>query len=171
MPAISTRLYSLSQVGGQCVMVLEEVDGPRLLPIWIGLYEGGAIGMALSGQQFPRPLTHDLFMVVLQQIGSQMKHVLITELKDSTFYAEIALTSGNRDVVIDARPSDSVALAVRANCPILVNDEVFKSCPELLKPISEDEVNDFKKKLDTMTPEDFFKDLKRKEGDEPEEGK
>jgi uncharacterized protein len=168
MAAIPTRLYSLSQVGGQCVMVLEEIDGPRLLPIWIGLYEGGAIGMALSGQQFPRPLTHDLFMVVIQQLTAKLKHVMITELKDSTFFAEIALQNGAKEIVIDARPSDSVALAVRANCPILVNDGVFKACPELLKPISEDEVNDFKKKLDTMTPEDFFKDLKKKPGESEE---
>jgi bifunctional DNase/RNase len=165
--AIATRLYSLSQVGGQCVMVLEEIDGPRLLPIWIGLYEGGAIGMALSGQQFPRPLTHDLFMVVVQQLGAKVKQVTITELKDSTFFAEISLLNGSKEHVIDARPSDSVALAVRANCPILVNDQVFKACPELLKPITEEEVADFKKKIDTMTPEDFFKDLKRK--DEPPE--
>lgn len=164
MAAVPTRLYSLSQVGGQCVMVLEEIDGPRLLPIWIGLYEGGAIGMALSGQQFPRPLTHDLFMVVINQLGAKVKHVVITELKESTFYAEVALQNGNKEMVIDARPSDSVALAVRANCPILVSDSVFKACPELLKPITEDEVSDFKKKLDTMTPEDFFKDLKKKEG-------
>src|SRR5437588_3907076 len=99
---ISTRLYSLSQVGGQCVMVLEEVDGPRLLPIWIGLYEGGAIGMALSGQQFPRPLTHDLFMVVIQQLGGSVKSVTITELKDSTFYAEVRLMNGNKEIVIDS---------------------------------------------------------------------
>lgn len=166
--AVATRLYSLSQVGGQCVMVLEEVDGPRLLPIWIGLYEGGAIGMALSGQQFPRPLTHDLFMVVVQQLGAKVKSVTITELKDSTFYAEVCLLSNGKDIIIDARPSDSVALAVRANCPILVNDQVFKACPELLKPISEEEVSDFKKKLDKMTPEDFFKDLKKKDSP-PEE--
>src|SRR5579864_4296310 len=165
--AVATRLYSLSQVGGQCVMVLEEVDGPRLLPIWIGLYEGGAIGMALSGQQFPRPLTHDLFMIVIQQIGAKIKHIEITELKDSTFYAEIVFTAGDRDITIDARPSDSVALAVRANCPILVNEKVFKACPELLKPISEDELTDFKKKLEHMTPEDFFKDLKKKEESHP----
>jgi bifunctional DNase/RNase len=167
--AIATRLYSLSQVGGQCVMVLEEVDGPRLLPIWIGLYEGGAIGMALSGQQFPRPLTHDLFMVVIQQMGGRLKQVVITELKDSTFYAEVCLVNGNKEMVIDARPSDSVALAVRANCPIMVNEQVFKACPELLKPITEEEVTDFKKKLDTMTPEDFFKDLKKKEDSPPDE--
>lgn len=166
---VATRLYSLSQVGGQCVMVLEEIDGPRLLPIWIGLYEGGAIGMALSGQQFPRPLTHDLFMVILQQVDVKMKHVVITELKDSTFFAEICLIDGGKEIVIDARPSDSVALAVRANCPILVHDRVFKACPELLKPISEEEVTDFKRKLDTMTPEDFFKDLKIKKEKPPEE--
>lgn len=161
--SVSTRLYSLSQVGGQCVMVLEEIDGPRLLPIWIGLYEGGAIGMALSGQQFPRPLTHDLFMIVMQQLGASLKNIVITQLKDSTFFAEIVLKAGDREIVIDARPSDSVALAVRANCPILVTEAVFRACPELLKPISEEEVNDFKKKLDTMTPEDFFKDLKTKD--------
>ena len=167
--AVATRLYSLSQVGGQCVMVLEEIDGPRLLPIWIGLYEGGAIGMALSGQQFPRPLTHDLFMGVINQLEGQVKNVTITELKDSTFYAEITLAKNGKDILIDARPSDSVALAVRANCPILVSEQVFKACPELLKPISEEEVSDFRKKLDTMTPEDFFKDLKKKEEPPPEE--
>lgn len=164
---ISTRLYSLSQVGGQCVMVLEEIDGPRLLPIWIGLYEGGAIGMALSGQQFPRPLTHDLFMAVVQHLGGAVKHVTITELKDATFFAEICFQHTNNQVTIDARPSDSVALAVRANCPIYVSEAVFKACPELLKPISQEEVEDFRKKLDTMRPEDFFKDLKGKEPESP----
>ena len=166
---VKTRLYSLSQVGGQCVMVLEEIDGPRLLPVWIGLYEGGAIGMALSGQQFPRPLSHDLFMQIFQEMGGELKNVTITDLKDATFYAEILVGQKGKDIRVDARPSDSVALAVRANCPILVRDSVFKACPELLKPISEDEVQDFKKKLDHMTPEDFFKDLKKKEGD-PEPG-
>jgi bifunctional DNase/RNase len=144
-------------------MVLEEIDGPRLLPIWIGLYEGGAIGMALAGQQFPRPLTHDLFVNVVNELSGKIKHVVITELKDSTFFAEVCFVKDNQDIVIDARPSDSVALAVRVNCPILVNDQVFDACPELLKPISEDEVTDFKKKLEHMTPEDFFKDLKDKD--------
>lgn len=164
-----TRLYSLSQVGGQCVMVLEEMDGPRLLPIWIGLYEGGAIGMALAGQEFPRPLTHDLFVGVIDQFGGKVKSVTITELKDSTFFAEICFTRNGKDFTIDARPSDSVALAVRANCPIMVDEKVFTACPELLKPISEEEVDDFKKKLEHMTPEDFFRDLKKPEGEQPDE--
>ena len=160
--AILTRLYSLSQVGAQCVMVLEELSGPRLLPIWIGLYEGGAIGMALSGQQFPRPLTHDLFVTVVKQLTGTIKQVTITELKDSTFFAEIVLTGNGQDIRVDSRPSDAVAMAVRVNCPIFVNDQVFKACPELLKPISDEEVEEFKKKLDQMKPEDFFKDLKSK---------
>lgn len=161
------RIYSLAQVGGQCVLVLEETEGPRLLPIWIGLYEGGSIGMALAGQSFPRPLTHDLFLKMLETVKGEVKKILITSLKDSTFYAEIHFEQAGKAYVMDARPSDSIALAVRQKCPILVADEVFETCPELLKPISDEEVQDFKKKLDTMTPEDFFRDLKKKEeGDE-----
>src|ERR1041384_3391620 len=106
------RIYSLAQVGGQCVLVLEEMDGPRLLPIWIGLYEGGSIGMALAGQKFPRPLTHDLFLSMLEKLDTDVQKIIITELRDSTFYAEIHLQQGNRQFVMDARPSDSVALAV-----------------------------------------------------------
>ncbi len=161
-----TRIYSLANVGGQCVLVLEETEGPRLLPVWIGLYEGGSIGMALAGQKFPRPLTHDLFLEALERLGARLEKVVITELRDSTFFAEIHLKRDGDSLVVDARPSDSIALAVRRNSPIFVSDEVFEACPELLKPISDGEVADFKKKLDTMTPEDFFRDLKKKEGEE-----
>lgn len=157
------RIYSLAQVGGQCVLVLEEINGPRLLPIWIGLYEGGSIGMALAGQSFPRPLTHDLLLKVMSEMGGTLSKIVITELRDSTFFAEVHVKRADGMLVLDARPSDSLALAVRGPCPILVSEDVFTACPELLKPISEDEVSDFKKKLENMTPEDFFRDLKKKE--------
>ncbi len=154
------------------MLVLEEIDGPRLLPIWIGLYEGGSIGMALAGQKFPRPLTHDLFLLVMEKLGANVNKIVITELRDSTFFAEIHLQQDKKEFALDARPSDSVALAVRHHCPVYVNEEVFEACPELLKPISEDEVDQFKKKLKTMTPEDFFRDLKKKdEGGEKGEDK
>lgn len=164
------RIYSLAQVGGQCVLVLEETEGPRLLPIWIGLYEGGSIGMALAGQKFPRPLTHDLLLRMLEEMGAEVTQIAITELRDSTFYAEIHVAQGDRKLVMDARPSDSLAIAVRVRCPVYVSEEVFEACPELLKPITEDEVQDFKKKLESMTPEDFFRDLKKNktEGEEGE---
>lgn len=105
---------------------------------------------------------------MVKDLGGQIKQVTITELKDSTFFAEVRLMKDGQEIRIDARPSDSVALAVRVNCPIYVNDQVFEACPELLKPISEEEVDDFKKKLEHMTPEDFFKDLKKKDTDKPE---
>lgn len=146
-------------------MVLEEIDGPRLLPVWIGLYEGGAIGMALAGQQFPRPLTHDLVVNIVKELGAVIKNISITDLTDSTFYAQIVLEKDGKKIVIDARPSDAVAVAVRVQADIFVEERVFSACPELLKPISDEEVEDFKKKLDKMTPEDFFKDLKKKEGE------
>lgn len=159
------RIYSLAQVGGQCVLVLEETDGPRLLPIWVGLYEGGSIGMALAGQKFPRPLTHDLFLSMMEKLGAEVEKVVITALQESTFFAEIHCRCMKDRFVMDARPSDSVALAVRRRCPIYVAEEVFQACPELLKPISEREVNDFRKKLETMKPEDFFRDLGKPKGE------
>ena len=173
---MEARIYSLAQVGGQCVMVLEETDGPRLLPIWIGLYEGGSIGMALAGQKFPRPLTHDLLLSMVVQMGGEVRKIVITDLKDSTFFAEIHFAHNGQTIVMDARPSDSVAIAVRQHCPIFVDDKVFEACPELLKPISENEVEDFKKKLENMTPEDFFRDLRKHqkkegEGEEPPDEK
>lgn len=163
---LEVRIYSLSQVVGQCVIVMEELHGPRLLPIWIGLYEGGAIGMSLAGQKFPRPLTHDLFMLLAKELGASLEKVIITKLMDSTFYAELHFKYDGKNLVIDARPSDSIALAVRANCPMFIADEVFAACPEILKPISEEEVGDFKKKLQNMSPEDFFRDLQNKDKEE-----
>ena len=159
------RIYSLANVGGQAVLVLEEVNGPRLLPVWIGLYEGGSIGMALAGQKFPRPLTHDLMLDAIKKLGAKLEKIVITGLKDSTFFAEVHIKRDGESIVLDARPSDSIALAVRENAPLYVSEDVFAACPELLKPISGEEVEDFKKKLETMTPEDFFRDLKKKEGE------
>jgi bifunctional DNase/RNase len=126
--------------------------------------------MALSGQKFPRPLTHDLFLGMLETLGGEVKKILITALKDSTFFAEIHMEHGGKAHVLDARPSDSIALAVRQKCPIFVADQVFEACPELLKPISDEEVQDFKKKLEDMKPEDFFRDLKEKEKGEEGNG-
>jgi bifunctional DNase/RNase len=88
------RIYSLANVGGQAVLVLEEVNGPRLLPVWIGLYEGGSIGMALAGQKFPRPLTHDLMLEALKRLGAKLEKIVITGLKDSTFYADLYVKKG-----------------------------------------------------------------------------
>lgn len=111
---------------GSHVLLLRLPDSPKCLPIWIGMNEASAIAMALRGQEFERPLTHDLLMHVVGGLGAKLSRVLITSIEDNTFYARVFLTRGHDIVSIDARPSDSVALAVRAGCPILLSDELLE---------------------------------------------
>jgi bifunctional DNase/RNase len=151
----------------RCLVVISEVGGPRLVPIWIGIFEGGAIAAELTGQEPPRPMTHDLLTNIFKAMKITMERVVITDLRDNTYFAEIHLKNGAENAVIDARPSDALALAVRSHCPMFVSETVFKKCPELLAPISEDEVKKFKEELKNMKPEDFFRDLKK--GDKPED--
>jgi len=158
------KIFSLAQVVDRCIVVVEEVGGPRLVPIWIGIFEGGAIAAELTGQEPPRPMTHDLVTSIFKASHIAMEKVVITDLRDNTYFAEIHLRTNGAVQVIDARPSDALALAVRTHCPMYVSEVVFKKCPELLKPISEDEVKKFKEELKNMKPEDFFKDLKKGKG-------
>ena len=154
------RVYSVVLIPqlGQYLITLEEIDGIRLIPIWVGPAEGMAIGAKLEGQQFPRPLTHDLMANILNNMNVKTKKVTVTELKNSTFYAIITFSHNNKKIEMDSRPSDAIALAVRTNSPIFVDDAVFKKCPVIQKPISEKEIEDFKKQLKSLKPEDFFKE-------------
>jgi uncharacterized protein len=162
------KIFSLAQVVDRCIVVIEELGGPRLVPIWIGIFEGQAIAAELTGQEPPRPMTHDLINNMLKSSHVTMEKVVITDLRDNTYFAEIHLRSNGHVVVVDSRPSDALALAVRTHCAMFVSETVFTKCPELLKPISEDEVKNFKEELKNMKPEDFFKDLKKSKGsDEP----
>jgi len=163
------KIFSLAQVVDRCIVVVEEVGGPRLVPIWIGIFEGGAIAAELTGQEPPRPMTHDLMTNIFKSTHISMEKVVITDLRDNTYFAEIHLRNNGSTQVIDARPSDALALAVRTRCPMFVSEAVFKKCPELLKPITEDEVKKFKEELKNMKPEDFFKDLKKSKGSSEEE--
>ena len=155
------KIFSLAQVVDRCIVVVEEVGGPRLVPIWIGIFEGGAIAAELTGQEPPRPMTHDLMSAMLKAAQVNVEKIVITDLHDNTYFAEIHLRTNGSSTVIDSRPSDALALAVRARCPMFVSEAVFKKCPELLKPITDDEVKSFKEELKNMKPEDFFKDLKK----------
>jgi hypothetical protein len=164
------KIFSLAQVVDRCIVVVEEVGGPRLVPIWIGIFEGGAIAAELTGQEPPRPMTHDLMSAILKAAHINVEKVIITDLQDNTYFAEIHLRTNGSTTVIDSRPSDALALAVRARCPMFVSEAVFQKCPELLKPITDDEVKSFKEELKNMKPEDFFKDLKKGKGPGAKEG-
>lgn len=110
------------------LIVLKEKNGSRVLPIVIGLAEASAIKLKISGFNPPRPLTHDLFYSAIENLNAAVERIIIDKLEDSTFHAKLVLkTSSGENKVIDARPSDSIALAVRARAPIFVEDEVLKN--------------------------------------------
>lgn len=163
------KIFSLAQVVDRCIVVVEEVGGPRLVPIWIGMFEGSAIAAELTGQEPPRPMTHDLITNIFKNLHIALEKVIITDLRDNTYFAELHLRLNGNTQILDSRPSDALALAVRSRCPMFVSEAVFKKCPELLKPISEDEVKKFKEELKNMEPEDFFRDLKKGKGRGTEE--
>jgi len=167
-PLKEAKIFSLVLIPllGQYVVTLEEVGGQRLIPIWIGVNEGNAIGLKLQGEQLPRPMTHDLISTMLTTLGVTVDRVVVTDLKDGTYYAVILLVAGSRRYEIDARPSDAMALAVRNSTPIYVDEKVLKKCPIIMKPISEEEVERFKQNLQNLKPEDFFKGLEEKPPDE-----
>jgi bifunctional DNase/RNase len=136
------------------VVILQEVGGDRQLPIWIGHTEAGAIAMALAGRKFERPLTHDLLKLVVEGFHSTLERVVVTEVRDNTFFAKILLERENELVTIDARPSDSIALALRTHSPIYVAEDLFSKKP-VLDLDSKDEAQRLRDFLEGMDPEDF----------------
>jgi len=149
---------SFDMVGKQPIVLLKAVDTNKFLPIWIGHPEAAAILMKLQGATTPRPMTHDLVFEMLGELEVNCARVSVTELRDNTFYATITLTIGGRDVDIDSRPSDALALAVRAGAPIFAAEDVMaESAIEFEHEVEdqEDVVNKFKEFLDDVTPEDF----------------
>jgi bifunctional DNase/RNase len=107
------------------VVVLRETESRRYLPIWIGAFEADAIALALQGHEPQRPMTHDLLKTVFGELGAAISHILINDIHDSTFYARIVVEQGSHTIEIDARPSDAIALAVRTDVPIFVEQHVL----------------------------------------------
>ncbi len=120
----SIRVSLMSQ---HRVVVLKDVDTDRYLPIWIGPFEADAITIQLQGVQVARPLTHDLLKSIIDEMGATISHVMVSELKNDTFYARIVMDINGQSMEIDARPSDAIALAVRANAPLFVAEEVMSA--------------------------------------------
>jgi uncharacterized protein len=109
------------------IVILKEVNGEAMLPIWVGAFEANAIAVEIEKLATQRPMTHDLLKNIVWELGASVKRVVITDLIDSTFFAVIEMTRNGEVLVIDSRPSDAIALALRVDCPIYVKDEVIKS--------------------------------------------
>ena len=163
MKALEVLGVRVELPASQPVVLLKEVDGTRYLPIWIGAVEASAIAFQQQGVTSARPLTHDLLRDVIDALGSPLQAVRITEIRDEVFYAELVFAGG---VVVSARPSDAIALALRADTPIYaaesvldeagvpVPDDIGAHVPEASGD-AEGEVEAFREFLDTISPEDF----------------
>ena len=145
------------------VVILQEHEGERVLPIWIGPAEANAIAMELAGMKFSRPLTHDLLKQVIVGLGADLRKVIITQVKDNTYYAELHIYRGDAVIQIDARPSDSIAVALRLKAPIFTSEELLDvtsidmgdQTPEQgPQPLDPDQLKSYLQGLD---PEDFGK--------------
>jgi bifunctional DNase/RNase len=142
----------------QPIVLLKSEESERYLPIWIGSPEAAAILVKLQNAEFPRPMTHDLLTNVLGSLSAKLDRVLVTELKDNTFYAVLRLTAEGRQIDIDSRPSDAIALAVRTEAPIFASHELLESNGIELdrEPDQIDDVmTEFRDFLDQVSPEDF----------------
>ena len=149
---------SFDMVGKQPIVLLKTTEGNKFLPIWIGHPEAAAILMKLQGANTPRPMTHDLFTDMLEKLEARVTRIAVTELQDNTFYALITLAINGSEIEIDSRPSDAIALAVRSGAPIFAADAVIEeSGIEFEHEVENEEevVEEFKRFLDEVKPEDF----------------
>ena len=166
---------SFDLVGKQPIVLLKTADGNKFLPIWIGHPEAAAILMKLQSQAPPRPMTHDLLSDMLEQLGAQIIRITVTELRENTFYAQITLQQDGGEIEIDSRPSDAIALAIRAEAPIFAADRVIEESAiefegeEIDQDRLDEEVAKFRNFLDEVTPEDFAVEDEDEEGIEEEE--
>jgi len=160
---VEMTIYGVSfdLVGKQPIVLLKTAEGNKFLPIWIGHPEAAAILMKLQSASTPRPMTHDLVTDMLDQLGAQVVRITVTELRENTFYAQITVQQDGSEVDIDSRPSDAIALAIRADAPIFAADDVIEESAiefegdEINQEDLEKEVSKFKQFLDHVSPDEF----------------
>ena len=144
--------------GNQPIVLLKESEGERYLPIWIGTSEATAIAFALQGVVTARPMTHDLMKIILDELAVNVSRILITELREGTFYATIEMgRNGSAPLEISSRPSDAIALAVRLGVPIFAHEDVLGEASIVIREDEEqeEEVEKFREFLENVRPEDF----------------
>jgi bifunctional DNase/RNase len=157
---VKMEIYGVSfdLVGKQPIVLLKTAEGNKFLPIWIGNPEATAILMKLQDAPAPRPMTHDLVADIVEQLGGEVVSIAVTELKDSTFYAQITVRQNGQEIEIDSRPSDAIAIAIRVDAPIYAADEVIEESAvefEGEEPGEEEMVAEFRQFLETVSPEEF----------------
>ncbi len=169
MNAIEVRVHGLilEQKTQQNIVILREIEGERILPIWIGPSEAHAIRRFLAEEAFPRPLTHDLIQLVVEGLKGHVTRIVIADLRESTFFASIVIERDGEVLSIDARPSDSIAVALRAKAPIFVNEKLLQVPPQAAEEetteaepralTEEEKAEQLRRFIEKLNPEDFGK--------------
>jgi hypothetical protein len=139
------------------IVILKDKEGERVLPIWVGVFEANAIALQIENISTPRPMTHDLLKNILTEIEAEVQRIVVSDLRDNTFYAMIYLDRDGETIAIDARPSDAIALALRTRSPIFVEDSVVESAKGL--DLSKDTTDSerLQKWLEGLNPDDLGK--------------
>ena len=137
------------------IVILKDVVGTAVLPIWVGIYEANAIALEIEKVTTPRPMTHDLLKNLLLGLETQVRKVVVSELRDDTFYALIWLERDGQMMSIDSRPSDALALALRVDCPIYVEDEVLKNSKNSSNSTDKVSSEELRKWLENLNDEDM----------------
>ncbi|MDO8886371.1 bifunctional nuclease family protein [Candidatus Oleimmundimicrobium sp.] len=155
MIEMTIHTINLDSLTNQPVIILKDFSAHRFLPIWIGQFEATAILMELKQLKNPRPLTYDLLYSLLAKLEIKVDKVEINDLKEGTFYAKLHLLQEGVELEVDARPSDAIALAVRASSPILVAEKVLQKASVVIDKEKEEEMERFRTFLETISPDDF----------------
>ena len=151
----------IDQVTSTPIIVLRDKDATKVLEIWVGVFEANAIALQIENISTPRPMTHDLVTDMLGELGAEVVRITVTELKENTFYASITVQQNGSEIEIDSRPSDAIALAVRAEAPIFAAEDVIEESAiefegeDVDQEVLDAEVAKFRHFLDEVTPEDF----------------
>jgi hypothetical protein len=159
MLEMKVRGLTLDPLSNMALVILRDLEGTKALPIWVGIPEANAIALEIEQVPTPRPMTHDLIKNILEGISATVTRIVVNDLKDSTFYATIFLSLDGREVHIDSRPSDAIAIALRVKAPIYVTQDVIERAGSIdlsSQDVAEDSEK-LKEWLDNIKPEDFGK--------------
>jgi bifunctional DNase/RNase len=162
MIEVQVQSLGLDQVSKTPVVILQETDGERVLPIWIGPGEASAIAMELAGMKFERPLTHDLAASLIRTLGGSLSRVTITRVLENTYYAELLIQRGPELFSIDARPSDSIAIALRMRAPVFTTDDLLSINPIQIESGDEPEAGSEPEEADASLSAEQLKEYLKK---------
>ena len=152
---VKIRGLMMDPVTNMPVVVLKETQGSGILPIWVGIYEANAIALEIEKVQTPRPMTHDLLKNVLNGLNVRVQKVVVSDLREDTFYALIWMERDGETISMDSRPSDALALALRLDCPIFVEDQVLKSSKMSTGVADKSSSEELRKWLENLSDEDL----------------